>query len=231
MLRSASALLEMMKRDKENGCYHNGEAVIPSNMYFQTIDGFIRFARFVIEELWTDLNQEWKNHIWEVFSMMNKLQDANTAFISDNESFDDYCTRVSKILENSYPELSVEVFRTNGDDLIGFLEKYEEKGRVTFCYEDVAEIEQEYKPEIKKQLQGLKMSKQTSERNFDVSFYLMGRYHEHVYDAINILIQSVVYSLNCSSARNNECNWFDVERLENDMKYAASIIERIAVVK
>ena len=75
------------------------------------------------------------------------------------------------------------------------------------------------------QLSRLKMEK--TGRKYDISNFLtVTGYHEHVHDALNILIQCGVYAINCSSTKERKARSFDVAEVDNKLQYAELIIKR-----
>lgn len=201
---------------------------------FNKTDGYIEFCRFVINLLIDSAkNQEIKDCILKLYRTINKLQDQFVRFNgSSKEDFEDYVTKISNICEKDCFDIDVNIIKASGKTQCEeMLDKYSSrKNLYYFYYESEVEFEKELKDELIKQLCHIKMSK---EHNFDgPSMFLtkMG-YHEHIHDAINVLIPTLVYAFNCYSFRNENCIYDDIDYINNHIKLAISMIERIEFLK
>lgn len=79
--------------------------------------------------------------------------------------------------------------------------------------------------DMARQLSNLKFVKEG--RDYSISWYLTkSRYHEHVHDALNILMQAAVYMMNCASTRDRDAYSFDMSHMQEQIGMAKVIMER-----
>ena len=92
-------------------------------------------------------------------------------------------------------------------NLVPVMEKYVHAGcGLGFHYEGHGEPA-DIMHDLMDQLSRLKMEK--TGRKYDISNFLtVTGYHEHVHDALNILIQCGVYAINCSSTKERKARSF-----------------------
>lgn len=208
-------------------------AVISGKLDFTRTDGYIKFLKITFDQLSNTYRKQhidWQKRIDRIYSMAEKLRDKNVRFTgSSKDGFQDYCNKISCIMNTktdhhlTIPKLEI-IKATN---LVPILKEQIAAGNtIGFYYDDLENIEKELMTDLMKQLSGLKMEK--SERNQDVSYFLMGSgYHEHVHDALNMLMQTAIYAINCNSTKTKSACDFDMEEIDARLNYIESVIQRI----
>ena len=207
-------------------------AVIDGSLGFKTTDGFIKFLKMAlsyIPKAYGRQDPKWASCLCRISEMADKLKDSNTRFTGcTKEDFRQYCTYVSKVLDGKVddPMTAPTLDITKSDDLVPFIEKHLAAGNTLgFYYEGFGEHKDIMK-DLMEQLSGLKLEK--TSRKYDISNFLtITGYHEHIHDALNILIQCGVYMINCSSTRERKAYSFDMQEVHSKLQYAELIIKRI----
>lgn len=223
----------LKNNDSEIREYMSGTlVVINGSLGFKTTDGFIKFLKMAlsyIPKAYGYQDPKWESCLRQISEMAEKLKDSNTRFTgSTKDEFRQYCDHVSKILDSDVdspitaPELDV----TKTDDLVPFIEKHLAAGNILgFYYEGFGEHKDIMK-DLMEQLTSLKLEK--TSRKYDISNFLtVTGYHEHIHDALNILIQCGVYAINCSSTRERKAYSFDMQEVHSKLRYVELIIKRI----
>lgn len=207
-------------------------AVIEGSFDFRKTDGFIMFLKMALEyisEVYGRQDPKWASCLCRISEMADKLKDSNTRFTGcTKDEFRQYCDHVSKILDSDVdsPITAPALDITKTDDLVPFIEKHLAAGNTLgFYYEGFGEHEDIMK-DLMEQLSSLKLEK--TSRKYNISNFLtVTGYHEHIHDALNVLIQCGVYAINCSSTRERKVYSFDTQKVHNELQYAELIIKRI----
>lgn len=205
---------------------------------FRTIDGYIQFMKVVVDyatKKYGEPEPEWKKRLNRLRNYGNQLRDSRTRFNGfAKKEFVTYAKQVSAVFDTpgeALPRLSIK--QETAEDLIPFMrECVSKKNDIGFWYNSK---EDEYKPEkgfddlfmdeFMCQLSNLKMEKRR--KSFDVSFYLTDKgYHEHVVDAMNLLIQTAVYMINCRSMKENMAYSFDIYEVDRQLDVIYEIMKR-----
>ena len=206
--------------------------VIEGGFEFRKTDGFIAFLLMVLDYIPTAYGKqerEWEECLHRIAGMAEKLRDTDTRFTgSTKEDFEVYCRNLSQILKKelsehmNVPKLTV----VETLDLVPVMEKYVHDGyRLGFHYEGHAEPAN-IMYDLMDQLSRLKMEK--TDRKYDISNFLTTTgYHEHVHDALNVLIQCGVYAVNCSSTKKRAVLTSDLQEIISRLQYVEFIMERI----
>lgn len=224
---------EMIKeKDPEVTDYTSGTlAIIEGGFEFRKTDGFIAFLLMALDYIPTAYGKqerEWEECLHRIAGMAEKLRDTDTRFTGGTkEDFKVYCRNLSQVLKKepsehmNVPKLTV----VETLDLVPVMEKYVHAGcGLGFHYEGHGEPA-DIMHDLMDQLSRLKMEK--TGRKYDISNFLtVTGYHEHVHDALNILIQCGVYAINCNSTKERKARSFDVAEVDNKLQYAELIIKR-----
>lgn len=224
---------EMLEeKDSEVTDFTSGTlAVIEGDFEFQKTDGFIAFLLMTLDYIPTAYGkqkQEWEECLHRIMEMAEKLMDANTRFTgSTRRDFKAYCRNLSQILKKelsehmNVPKLTV----VETLDLLPVMEKYVHDGyRLGFHYEGHGEPA-DIMHDLIDQLSRLKMKKMS--RRYNISNFLITTgYHEHVHDALNVLIQCGVYAVNCSSTKKRAVLTSDLQEIISRLQYVELIMER-----
>lgn len=202
--------------------------VINGSMDFKKTDGYIQFMGLALGNIGPQA-KGWQECIDRVKETAGKLCDSNTRYSGGTkEDFRVYCENTSHILETGSTSLeSLTLQRERLDNLVPFMEKCIDEGRsLGFYYGKDEDPAKGLTDDIMNQLNRLKFGK--GDRQTDISWFLTKEgYHEHIHDALNVLLQAATYAMNCTSTRENECYDFDIMEITNRLDHAQSIIERI----
>lgn len=224
---------EMLKeKDPEVTDFTSGTlAVMEGDFDLHKTDGFIAFLLMTLDYIPTAYGKqerEWEECLHRIAGMAEKLRDTDTRFTgSTRRDFKTYCKSLSQILQKELikhmdiPELIV----TETLDLVPVMEKYVHDGyRLGFHYEVHAEPA-DIMYDLMDQLSRMKMKKMS--RRYDISDFLTATgYHEHVHDALNVLIQCGVYAVNCSSTKKRTVLTSDLQEVISRLQYVELIMER-----
>lgn len=211
---------------------------IDGQMDFTKPDGFIQFMKLVLNQIpaaYGKQNPKWQTYLDKIYTTAEKLQDKYTRFTgSSKKEFEAYCERLSDVMNEDVEPLSVpKLDITTKDNLIPFMEKHiakeNDKGfyyKLGEDYESEDDIQKILMDELMKQLSNIKFEKSYG-RNHHISYYLLSSgYHEHVHDALNVLLSAAVYAINCSSTKKQDVYSFDTQKIHNELRYAEIIMER-----
>lgn len=209
-------------------------AVIDGNLDFRNTDGFIQFMKLALDQIpktYGKQDPKWQEYFNKLYTAAEKLKADNTRFTGyTTDEFREYCEKLSHIMEtDTVPSLNVlSIDIATGDDLVPFLEEHVDKGNTrAFYYENTEDDKKELMHDLMNQLSGIKFEK--TQRQHDISRFLtLSGYHEHVHDALNVILAAAVYAINCSSTRKKDAYSFDTQKICNDLKYAEVIMERTA---
>lgn len=197
---------------------------------FDITDGYIEYCNFAINLLIDDAkNQDIKNAIYKLYRAMNKLQDKFVRFDgSTEEEVKKYAELVSHVFEKDCFDVNVEIIKAFGksqcEDVI---DEYAERKRLYFlCFDSEEECKKKLRNDVIEQLSSIRMSKDKDYKGPSIYLTKM-KYHEHIHDAINELIQTLVYAFNCYSFRNEKCFYEDIDYIEKHIEYAKTMVERI----
>lgn len=211
-------------------------AVVDGELDFRKTDAFIQFLKLALDQIpnaYGTQNPEWQKRIARVRKAAERLQTAYTWFAGDTpEEFKEHCGRVSGIMDEEVKPLECIPLDIHTEcDTLQVIKAHVAKGHdIGFYYPSGVNYSKFLIKDLADQLSRMKFSK-LSCRNYDVSnFCTSFGYHEHVHDALNLLMALGVYIINCSSTREKDCYSFDTQRVHNDLRYAQSIIERIEFV-
>lgn len=218
-------------------------AVIDGQMNFRKPDGFIQFMKLVMDQIpatYGKQNPKWQEYLGKIYNMAEKLQEINTRFTGHTkEEFQAYCERVSDVMNTDTDPLDVlHLDIVTKDNLISFMEKHVENDNIKGFYykpgedyEQVDEVQKLLMNELMHQLSGIKFEKPSGYKKYDISSrLLLSGYHEHIHDALNIILSAAVYAINCSSTKKQDVYSFDTQKIHNELKYAEMIIERMKTV-
>ena len=214
-------------RDKPSGVF----AIVDTPLSFQTVDGYLQFLRLCLKEIpprRAVQAESWSRRLMKVSDMAACLRDSRTRFTGKSKTlFHSYCQRMaesfSKPLGLPFPAPSLLI--CPGADLVSKLETIQ--ATHGWYYESKEELEASLADEMAQSLGGLSFPK--PERNLDVSYYLRtSGYHEHIHDAVNLLLSASAYGVNCSSTRNGRDHGFDALELGSRLNYIKTIVEDIA---
>lgn len=226
--------LKAMESWEEDGKLKGLVAVIKGRMDFEKTDGYIQFMKMVLERVPVEYGKQypkWQEYLDEICRTADKLQDENTRFGGhDPEGFKAYCKSVSKIMNKEAKSLPVPYLDIKeGDDLMPFIKECLNDGNSkAFYYEPEENGKAVLMNDLMDLLSRLKFEKSMS-REHDVSHYLLSSgHHEHVHDALNTLIGTAVYAINCSSTKERDCYSFDTQKIRNELNYVKCLIERAA---
>lgn len=237
-LDSRLKTIEQMKRDNvpdEELPTHGVLAIIDGQMDFKKTDGYIQFMKLALERLEYTYGKQakaWKWQIDHICGIADKLCDANVRFEGGPKTkYKQYCKTTAHILASdseAHPPLLGLI--TQQGYLVQFMEQHVTKGnRLGFYYEGDEDFRQVLMNDLMEQLSRLKFEK--TARVYDTSTYLCDTmYHEHIHDAINLLIQAVVYMINCSSTKKCEAFDFDIMEMDRRLNYIETVIKRMEVV-
>lgn len=228
--------LSRMKRDSE--MRKDGTlAVIDGVLDFHKTDGYIQFMKIALDRIdgaYGEQDPKWKECVSKIYAAAEKLQDSVTWYDDSKESFDAYCDRLSCVMESDVEPLSVpKLDIVTSDDLTKFIKKHIEKGNyIGFYYMPMENTNIKLMHDLMDQLNNMKLEKSRCRDIYTVSYYLLSvGYHEHVVDALNTLLNSAVYAINCSSTREQTAYSFDTQRLHNDLRQVEFMMERVKMVK
>lgn len=204
---------------------------------FTTIDGFIQFMHVALDYCINSHGEPdpaWKKVIDDIHKMGDQLQDKNVRFTGNTKKeFAEYTRQVSTVFNKSadpLPRLSIKA--TTSDDIRPFMKKCIAAQNDIGYWFDTEYYDYDPKEgsgrlfveELMNQLSNLKMEK--SRGDFNISYYLMAKgYHENVYDAMNLLVGTAVYAINCSSTRKCDAYDFDIYETEKFLKNIRSIMK------
>lgn len=212
-------------------------AVIDGELDFAKTDGYIQLLKVAVGYVPTAYGKQdkkWQKYLDRISDAADSLQDANTGFTgSTKEEFKVYCERVSHVLESKAADClePVNIDIETSADLVPFMEKHAAAGNTRgFYYETDADCAKALMEDLMNQLNGIKAEK--TDRVLDISYYLRElrygghEYHEHVHDALNVLISTAVYAINCCSTKKQDCCSFDTQEVGGKLEYVQSIMER-----
>lgn len=234
------ALRQVMQYNGEDKPARSTVAVIDGNMDFHKTDGYIQFMRITMDEAvkFHRLHgREWEGYLDMIYGMAERLQDKCVRFDDATETFREYCERISHAMDDgSVPSLDrIGICTAKDSGMLPFVQVHLDKGNRLGFYYDEDDYEKDgdigklIMDEAMDQLSRLKFAK--TSRQYDISQYLTASgYHEHVHDALNVLMELAVYAVNCSSARDREAYGFDIQEVQNRLGYARIIMERTKMV-
>ena len=213
--------------------------IFPDTFYkFDKTDGYIEYCKFVLMNLLDDCkNEDFKNNIKELFEVMCVLKDENVKFNGNSkEDFESYVNEVSKIYENTTPnEISLDIIKLQGKEkILNELKNYPKSRENHYCflYDNVEDMNENFKKELLKVMSTLTFTKNKENCNFEISYYLTSDfYHEHIHDAINTIIPTLVYAFNCYSFSKKDSYFEDEMYIKRTMDFVKSSIERMKYVK
>ena len=218
---------------KEQMSFKGTLAVIDGELNFRHTDGFIQFMRLALNQIsktYGKQDSKWQEYLDKIYMTAEKLKADNAKFTGyTTEAFREHCEKLSHIMDDntapSLNELSLDI--STDDNLIPFMEKHIEKGNTrAFYYEEVKDVEKELMYDLMNQLSKIKFEK--TQRKYSISRFLISSgYHEHVHDALNMILQTAVYTINCSSTKKRAAYDFDTDKIYSELKCANVIIERI----
>lgn len=228
--------LSRMERDSE--MRRDGTlAVIDGALDFHKTDGYIQFMKITLDRIhdaYGEQDPKWEGYLNKIYAAAEKLQDSVTQYDKSKETFDAYCDRLSCVMESDVEPLAVpKLDIVTSDDLTKFIKKHIKKGNfVGFYYMPMENTNIKLMHDLMGQLNNMKLEKSRYRDIYTVSYYLLSMgYHEHVVDALNTLLSSAVYAINCSSTREQTAYSFDTQRLHNDLRQVEFMMERIKLVK
>lgn len=219
-------------------------SVVDGDIDFRKTDGFIRFMMTAMEQsfrYYGEQDPEWMGLVKRLYETASMLKDENVKFTgSTREEFVRYCKSVSELPETIHPIMEAPGIMTRtSDDLVPFMKEC--IGRevpndprntsrdIGFLYQPEEDAKKGLREDLMHQLSNLKFSK--PEREYGISWYLTkAGYHEHVHDALNLVMQGAVYAMNCRSSRDCRCYPFDVLEVERTISTARAIIKNTAHV-
>lgn len=236
--------IRYLLRDHEDESVKGTLSVVDGDIDFRKTDGFIRFMMTATEQsfqFYGKQDPEWIGLIKRLYETASMLKDENVKFTgSTREEFEQYCKSVSELPETIHPIMKAPCIMTRtSDDLIPFMKecvgsKVPNDPRnacrdIAFLYEPKEDAEKGLREDLMHQLSNLKFEK--PQRDYDVSWCLTkAGYHEHVHDALNLVMQGAVYAMNCRSSRDCRCYPFDVLEVERTISAARAIIKNTAHV-
>lgn len=224
----------------DKSCFEEDSILIfPDTFYkFEKTDGYIEYCKFVLENLLDDCkNEDFKNNIKELFEVMSVLKDDNVRFNGNSkEDFESYVKEVSKIYENITPnDISLDIIKLEGkENILNELENYAKSRKNHYCffYDNEEDMKANFKKELLKTLNGIDLVKNKTGSCYDISYYLTSNhYHEHIHDAINAIISTLIYAFNCYSFSHKESLFEDEMYIKRNIDFVKSSIERIEYVK
>ena len=208
-------------------------AVIKGNFDFCKTDGYIQFIKLAFDNITNAYGKQkksWQECLNQIYQTAEKLQDMYTRFTGNTkENFWAYCQKLSRRMDDDgkieLKTISLEIIQT--DDMVSVLEKHIASGnKLGFYYEETEDIKKELMYELMEQLSHLKFEK--TDRNTNISYFLRNSgCHEHVHDALNLIIGTAVYAINCSSTKNQDSHIFDRQTVHQNLEYAKTIMERV----
>lgn len=208
-------------------------AVITGSMDFTGPDGFIQFMGLALRQIpvtYGEQDPKWQAWLNKICAAAEKLQANATKFTgTTGEEFCQYCYTLSHVMEEDARPLPAVIFNSEtGNNLVPFMKKHAAEGNWRgFYYEPEENAVNGLMEDLMRQLSNLKFEKESA-RNYDISPYLTrAGYHEHVHDALNIILGTAVYAINCSSTKEQGCYSFDTQKIHNNLQYAESIINSI----
>lgn len=207
--------------------------VIDGPLDFTKTDGYIQFMKIALDNIkaaYGTQTEKWQRYINRLYISAEKLQDSNTRFSGNTiEEFREYCETLSHVMERDTKE-KLEVIHLDimtGDDLVPFLEKHVSAGNTRgFYYGQTEDAKNGLMQDLMHQLSQIKFEKTSRERIIS-NFLTSSGYHEHVHDALNIIMSVAVYAINCSSTKKNDAYSFDTQTIHNQLKLAEIIMERV----
>lgn len=208
--------------------------IIDGEPNFTKTDAYIQFMKLVLRQIpvrYGKQDSEWQSYLDKICNTAEKLQDKRVRFTGSTlEEFEAYCKTVSKVMEKEVEPL--EEWNLNikkSDNLIPFIKKNFERGNNrAFYYEPDEDVELLLMDELMKQLSNTTHTLPMY-REYKISQYLLSSgYHEEISNALNILISTAVYVINCSSTRERTCYSFDTQKVTNNIKITEAMVERIA---
>ncbi len=207
-------------------------AVIHGEMDFSVTDGYIRFLKLAlnnIRETYGEQKEEWQLQIERILNLADKLRDDNVRFTgSTKDDFTAYCGKISGIISAPVSSLTRPGLAKASGDIVSFMEEQVNKGnKLGFYYEESEDAKAGLMDDLMEQLSRLKINK--SGRKLDVSYFLYPPgYHEHIIDALNLLVQAAVYVINCKSTRECDAYCFDVMEVSSRLNVIENIIGNTA---
>lgn len=207
---------------------------------FRKTDGYIQFLHLTldnVEKTYGKQAEKWRLQMERIRAMADRLCDTNVRFSgADKKSFSDYCRNTSRLMES---HLAEDIGRTSvkhpnmekhSGSLLSFAKTHMEKGHyLGFHYDSTENTKALVMNDLMDQLSKLKMEKDA--RQYDISCYLCGTgYHEHIHDALNMLVQAAIYLINCRSTKDCAAYIFDTAELDRQLGYVENIIRRIETV-
>lgn len=207
-------------------------AVIKGKLDFSRTDGFIQFLKIALDQIpvfYGKQDDKWQKILDKIYRKAEKLQDSCVRFTGHTkEDFRKYCKMLSGIMDTDVAShldvVSLDIAK--GDDLAPIMKEHIYNKYVTgFYYEDSGDVSKQFMRDLMDQLSKLTFNK--NHGNLDISMYLTcSNYHEHVHDALNIIMQTAVYAINCNSTKQKTAYEFDAYKIWSRLDYAESIMKR-----
>lgn len=217
-------------------------AVINGELDFGRTDAYIQFLKLVLDytvKVYGKQDPGWQEQLDSLYVLALKLKEDNVRFKgSTKEEFREYSGMLSGLPASGdaapLPAIGLDI-RTS-DDLVPFMERCVQKipGIVKgflITEEDMDKntVDICIAHDLMMSLSTLKMNKDRSMMGIS-RFLRYPGYHEHVADAMNVLIQAGVYAVNCSSTRERKAYAFDLQHIDSAASYASLIMERTKYV-
>ena len=234
MLVRLKSQLEMMEEGHEN---KNGTMIaIETPFDFTKTNGYIQFIKLAVGNLpktYGKQIKEWQKSLNTICDMVEKLQDKNVRFTgSDKDAFKKYCQRISSIMDSKTKEHLpvVKLDTETSEDLTGFISRHIEEGHILgFYYGKDEDVKKALMDDLSDQLGRLKFEK--NEKNIEVSDFLRRTgYHEHVHDALNTLLDTATYAVNCRSSKGGSLLYYDEYEISRGLSQAKSLMRRMSVL-
>lgn len=216
------------------GEYPSGIIVaIDPGLPFHNIDGCLQFLRLCLKEIPPRYGKQrdvWTRCLLRISDLAASLRDSRTRFTGKSKDlFVSYCKRISVISEEPAGDtFPAPLFLTMpADQMEAFLESGRfGKDSFGFFYCDKATLETDFNREVTEFLSNLRFPK--SSRNLEISYFLRtDGYHEHIHDAVNLLIDIACYAINCTSTRRGTAEGFDVLEVNHRLDHIERIIKEI----
>ncbi len=209
--------------------------IIKGALRFDITDGYIKFMKMALDgavNRYKIQDDRWKNCLGRIYTAAEKLQDKNVRFTgTTKKEFKEYCNRLSRVMKEKTDRLPLIELDIAETDLTEFLKKHMAAGDILgFYYDEKENAAREHMNDLAGQVSKLKFEKGTRMMvsGKDISFFLMeSGYHEHVHDALNILINTAAYAVNCTSTRKGEAFDFDIYEIEKRLRQAELVMESI----
>lgn len=208
--------------------------VIDKMFDFTKTDGFIEFMMLCVDKalyLGGDPCPMWRSMAERLDRTASALCDADARFRGEtSDHFRGYCRHLSEIDMDGCRLLDMpKMQEAHSADLRPVMEESVRGGRdIGFWFDTDISRETAARrmvDDMARQLSNLKFVKEG--RDYSISWYLTkSRYHEHVHDALNILMQAAVYMMNCASTRDRDAYSFDMSHMQEQIGMAKVIMER-----